>query len=100
MKLSEDDRTRGRRCRTRRFAVFVNFGDAGVNLQLRVRPFELVLHAVLWISFSTDCAQNVIAAIRITENLNEVDVPKQVGEELFRRTFRSPGDTDRSWQIS
>ena len=75
--------------------VRMEFDPSGVIIHFKLsddRPFALKLDDVRWMSFTTDCTQNVIEKITITTNTDEVEAPKHIRDMLLRRRFQIPGD--------
>jgi hypothetical protein len=75
--------------------VRMEFDPSGVIIHFKLsddRPFALKLDDVRWMSFTTDCTQNVIEKITITTNTDEVEAPKHIRDLLLVRRFQIPGD--------
>jgi hypothetical protein len=76
--------------------VRMDFDHANAILHLKLqhpeRLFALKLHAVVWLSFSTNHTQNVIDSVRVTHDTDKLEVPPHIRDLLFRRTLRISGD--------
>ena len=75
--------------------VRMEFDPSGVIIHFKLsddRPFALKLHDVRWMSFTTDCTQNVIEKITVTTNTDEIETPKHIRDLLLMRKLRIPGD--------
>jgi hypothetical protein len=74
--------------------VRMEFDPSGVIIHFKLsdnRPFVLKLDDVRWMSFTTDCTQNVIEKITITTNIDEVETPKHIRDRLLMRKLQIPG---------
>ena len=75
--------------------VRMEFDPSAVTIHFKLSndlPFALKLHDVRWMSFTTDCTQNVIEKITVTTNIDEVETPKHIQDLLLRRKLQIPGD--------
>jgi hypothetical protein len=80
--------------------VRMEFDPLGFNLHIKLALGKdiLVLRVLnpRWMSFSTDCAQNVIEKIIVTNDLKEVAAlaPQHIREMLWMRSQTIPGQID------
>lgn len=80
--------------------VRMEFDPLGFNLHIKLASGKdiLVLRVVnpRWMSFSTDCAQNVIDKIIVTTDLKEAAAlaPQHIQDTLWMRSQTIPGQID------
>jgi hypothetical protein len=78
--------------------VRMEFDPSGAIIHFELwddQRFVLKLQNIRWMSFDTNCAQNVIGKIIITNDTNAVNAPKDIRDLLLIRTLRIPGDTSK-----
>jgi hypothetical protein len=79
----------------------MDFDSSGVRLHIKLASPQgtlmLQTHNLRWLSFTTDCPQNVIESIVITTDLTEASefAPKSIREMLWARDQTIPGQTAR-----